>query len=169
MKKEKRMSINERIVSKRVFLIDDEGKKLGEFLTRDAMDIAKGKGLDLVEVRSGDKSICKIMDYSKFLYDRKKKQKASKANQTLVKTKEVKISPRIADHDFEIKLRRAKKFIDAGHKVSVFMHFKNTDLRHKGIGRERFEQFCNSMSDVAKKQQDTSESYRNISVYLLPL
>jgi translation initiation factor IF-3 len=148
LKQDTMAPINYNIKSRRVILIDSEGKKQGEFVRDDAIKLAREENLDLVMVGNGEVPVCKIMDYGKFLYQQKKKASASSAS----KLKEVQLSPVISDHDLEIKTEHARDFLEKGHKVKVVMKFKGRQRFHRDQGFEKFQKMLLALSDIA--QQD---------------
>lgn len=119
-------------------MIDDEGEQLGILRVEEAQDIAREKGLDLVEVAArSDPPVCKIMDYGRYKYQEKKKTQAARSNQRGTKLKEVKLRPKTNLHDYEVKLSRARKFLEEGNKVKVTMMFRGREIYHANVGRER--------------------------------
>lgn len=110
--------LNEQIRENRLLIIDEQGNKLGEMSRNEALDLARSKNLDLVLFSStGDKSIAKIIDYGKFIYESKKKEKENKKNQVLVKNKEIKIKPQIGTHDLMVRVENAKKWLKLGYRI----------------------------------------------------
>ncbi|MEF2229288.1 MAG: translation initiation factor IF-3, partial [Pseudodesulfovibrio sp.] len=104
---------NERIRIPKVRVVDDDGEQLGVMDTRDALDRAREKGLDLVEVApNADPPVCKIMDYGKFKFQQKKKLQEAKKKQTVIKIKEVKFRPKTDEHDYQTKLKQIEKFLE---------------------------------------------------------
>jgi translation initiation factor IF-3 len=142
--------VNDQIRVPRVLIIDETGAKLGEFLTRDAIALAQERGYDLVEVAPTAKPpVCKIGDFGKLKYDRKKRESAARKNQVQVQVKEVKIRPKTDRHDMDVKVKRTRKFLEAGNKVKITVRFRGRELAHREIGHER----C---IDVAKLCEDLS-------------
>ena len=126
------MRINEQIRVPRVLLIDEEGTKLGEFLTRDAINLAADRGLDLVEVAPNARPpVCRISDYGRMKYERKKQEALARKNQVQVQTKEVKVRPKTDDHDIQFKVTAARKFLSQGNKVKVTVRFRGRELAHR--------------------------------------
>ena len=119
-------------------MIGDEGEQLGILPTEEALDIARERGLDLVEVAArSDPPVCKIMDYGRYKYQEKKKNQQARSNQRGTKLKEVKLRPKTNTHDYEVKLGRAKKFLSEGNKVKVTMMFRGREIYHANVGRAR--------------------------------
>lgn len=111
---------------------------MGILMVEDARNIAREKGLDLVEVAArSEPPVCKIMDYGRYKYQEKKKTQAARSNQRGTKLKEVKLRPKTNLHDYEVKLSRAKKFLEEGNKVKVTMMFRGREIYHANVGRDR--------------------------------
>jgi len=139
-------------------LIDDEGSQVGVLTIEAAIEIAREKELDLVELNpNAVPPICKLMDFGKFKYNASKKTVKTKVR----KRKEVKLKPKIEQHDFDVKLRRAKSFIEEGHKVLVTMVFRGREQRHPEIGREVLKRFAADLEDVAKLERMPSQEASN--------
>lgn len=156
--------VNDQINSSRVILIDEEGNLRGEFLKSDAIDMASSQGMDLVLVKTSNPPICKIMDYGKFAYNKKKKQKANTAT---IKTKEIKISPVTEKHDLDIRLNQARKFIKKGHRVKVTMAFKGRHIRHQELGEEKMNYIRESLQDIAILDSEPQNMGRSIQMVLI--
>lgn len=148
--KDEQTRINERIKARRVTLIGSDGKKLGEFLKYDAVDMAKEEGLDLVQV-SPDKEtpVCKIMDYGKWKYDQKKKKK-KQGQVANPKTKEIKLKLGIDTHDMNVKISQARKFLSKGDKVKVTVGYKGRQGAHLNLVREQCLEFYSLIEDDAE-------------------
>ena len=152
----KELSINNQIRAAQIRVIDESGNQLGVLKTKDALDIAFDKGLDLVEIApNAEIPVCRIMDYGKYKFDKSKKDKEAKKRQTVVETKEIELSWKIDTHDFNTKLNHTRKFIEAGKKVKITLEFnKGREMAHMELGYqliERFEQACMDFSIVEKK------------------
>ena len=138
----KDLLINEEIRAKKVRLIGDDGEQKGIVSTREALDLARDKNLDLVNVApNANPPVCKIMDYGKFKYEAIKKEKEARKKQKTVNIEEIRLSPNIDTHDLEVKANRANKFLDNGDKVKVSVRFRGRELGHKNIGKEVLEDF----------------------------
>ena len=103
----------------------EDGEQLGVMTTKDAIELAQGRGVDLVEIApNNDPPVCKVIDYGRFKYQEQKKKNEAKKKQKVMETKEVKIRPGTGDHDYDVKLRNAKKFIGEGNRVKFSLRFK---------------------------------------------
>jgi translation initiation factor IF-3 len=119
--------------------------------TRDAKEIARGLGLDLVEISpTANPPVCKIIDYKKFLYDQKKKQKEIKAKSAKVVVKEIRLGPHTDEHDFNFKLKHAEKFLEEGAKVKVDVFFKGRNIIYKDQGEIQLLKFATALEEIGK-------------------
>ena len=125
----------------------------------EALDLANEKELDLVEMNpNSDPPLCKIMDFGKFKYDQSKN---SKQIQKVRKIKEVKLRPKTEKHDFDVKLRRARNFLEEGHKVLVTMVYRGREQRHPELGRDVLMRFFADLEDLAKMEREPLQEARN--------
>ena len=140
-------------------LIDEEGSQVGIVRLAEALELANEKELDLVEMNpNSDPPLCKIMDFGKFKYDQSKN---SKQVQKVLKIKEVKLRPKTEKHDFDVKIRRARSFLDEGHKVLVTMVYRGREQRHPELGREVLMRFFADLEDLAKMEREPLQEARN--------
>jgi translation initiation factor IF-3 len=129
--------INEQIRIKEVRLIDDEGEQAGVVPTEKALEMAREKGLDLVEVAPNAKPpVCKLIDYGKYKYEMDKKNRESKKNQTQVKLKEIRMQPKIEGHDLQFKTKHVLEFLHEGNKCKVTVRFRGRELAHTHLGKD---------------------------------
>ena len=113
--------------------------------------MASEAGLDLVEISPNAKPpVCKIMDYGRYKYQAQKKAAEARKKQKVVDVKEVKMRPNIDTHDYEVKLRNANRFLDAGDKVKFTLRFRGREMAHKEIGMRTMEEICQSLEDISK-------------------
>ncbi|MGE4632414.1 MAG: translation initiation factor IF-3 [Planctomycetota bacterium] len=142
-----------------VRVIDEEGTQVGVMGLVEALDLANEKELDLVEMNpNSDPPLCKIMDFGKFKYDQSKN---SKQIQKVRKIKEVKLRPKTEKHDFDVKLRRARNFLEEGHKVLVTMVYRGREQRHPELGRDVLMRFFADLEDLAKMEREPLQEARN--------
>ena len=150
----KEMTINEDIKAKEVRVIGPEGETLGVMPTNAALNAAYEQGYDLVLMApQAEPPVCRIMDYGKYRFERDKKEKEAKKKQQIIELKEIQLSCRIDTHDFETKLRHAKRFLTDGNKVRVVMRFKGREMSHVSIGQEimtKFQEACSELGNVDK-------------------
>ena len=135
-----------------------------------ALKMAYDKGLDLCLMSAqATPPVCKIMDFGKFRFEREKREKEAKKKQQTVELKEIQLSPRIDTHDFETKLKQARKFLEAGNKVRVVMRFRGREMRHTELGAEilaKFEKGCEGIGAAEKKAVLDG---RNMTMFITPV
>ena len=168
----KELSVNEEIRAVQIRVIGDSGEQLGIMKTKDALNMALDKGMDLVEIApTAEVPVCRIMDYGKFKFEKSKKDKEAKKKQKqiVVEIKEVQLSPRIDTHDFNTRLGHTRKFIEAGNKVKVCLEFgRGREMAHLDVGYrllEKFEQACLDFSVVDKRPVREG---RRVTMFLAP-
>lgn len=139
--------MNERIRAREVRLIDENGEMIGVMPPVRALDIARERNLDLVEVSpNATPPVCKLMDYGRFKYEQAKKENEARKNQKTITLKEIRMRPRTDDHDVEVKTRKIQEFLAEGDKVRVSVQFRGAEMRHPDIGRK----LLDSIADVLK-------------------
>ena len=142
--------MNHKIRAPQVRVIDDKGEMLGVFPVEEAIRIAEDRGMDLIEVAPEAKPpTCRIMDYGKFLYEQKKKAQEAKKNQTVIVIKEIQLRPRTDQHDLDVKLRKARDFIEDNAKVKVNLRFRGREMIHQDQGLKVIESFIDALKDIA--------------------
>ncbi|WP_207260602.1 translation initiation factor IF-3 [Desulfovibrio sp. Huiquan2017] len=169
-KREDLVRRNERIRIPKVRVVDDDGEQLGVMATRDALDRAKEKGLDLVEVApNADPPVCKIMDYGKFKYQQQKKLQEAKKKQTVIKIKEVKFRPKTDEHDYQTKLKNIVKFLEGGDRCKVTIFFRGREIVHKDRGLAMLERVVVDLQDLAKVESKPMSEGRTMTMMLAPV
>ena len=147
----KYVRVNERIFSKTVRLIGGDGAQLGIFPRELALKKAEEADLDLVEVAPQAKPpVCRIMDFAKYRYEQEKRERELKKHQKAAQLKEIRISPRIDNHDYEVKLKHVKEFLGKGYKVRIRMFFRGREIAHKDIGNRLIEKLVQDIEKVGK-------------------
>lgn len=132
-------------------LVDAEGEMQGVVDTPKALEMADEAGLDLVEVSpNADPPVCKILDYGKYKYEQQKKANEARKKQKTIDVKEVKIRPGIEDHDYQVKMRNARRFLEDGNKVKVTMRFRGREMAHQHIGMDLLKRMQEELSDISK-------------------
>lgn len=150
-------------------LIDVNGEQLGVMPVRDALRIAEEKELDLVEVAPNAKPpVCRIMDYGKYRYEQQKKEREARKKQKIVHVKEVKMRVKIGDHDFDVKMKNAHRFLKAGDKVKATIMFRGREVVHPDLGRKVLERLANAVEDVGLVEQQPKKEGRNMVMILAP-
>ncbi|MCI9484938.1 MAG: translation initiation factor IF-3 [Clostridiaceae bacterium] len=147
--------INEDIRDKEVRLISDTGEQLGIVTSKEAMDIAIQKGMDLVKIAPQAKPpVCRIMDYGKYRFEQAKREKEARKNQRVVEIKEIRLTPNIDVGDLNVKVGHACRFLKGGDKVKVSVRFRGREVTHSSLGLEllrRFAELCGEFSTVEKQ------------------
>lgn len=153
----------------RVVTVD--GESLNKILpTKQAVEMAKERGLDLVEIASkADPPVCKIMEYSKFLYEQKKKEKEAKAKQHKTVMKEVRFGPNTSEHDFDFKTKHAYNFLKEGNKVKAYIRFFGRNIVHKDRGRDLLEKFIEELEEVGKVETPIKMEGKRMYLIMTPL
>ena len=142
---------NNRISSPEVQVITNDGENLGIINTNEAIAKAKNQGLDLIEIApNANPPVCKIMDMGKYKYDAQKKANLAKKKQKIIALKEIKMRPVTETHDYEFKVKNAKKFIAKGDKVKFTIRFKGRELQHSHLGNELMTKIKEDMKDICK-------------------
>ncbi|HEY8613587.1 MAG TPA: translation initiation factor IF-3, partial [Roseomonas sp.] len=127
--------VNEEIRAAQVRLIDQEGEMIGVMSAREALARAYDVGMDLLEISpNAEPPVCKITDFGKFKYEQQKKANEARKRQKVVEIKEIKVRPNIDDHDYEVKMRQMKGFIEEGDKVKVTLRFRGREMAHQDLG-----------------------------------
>ena len=164
-----KVKANEQIRVPQVRLIGVKGEQIGIVPTREALRRAQDEGYDLVEVAPLAKPpVCRILDLSKFLYTVSKKEKEARKKQKVILVKEVKMTSKIEEHDYQTKLRNARKFIERGDKVKLTLFFRGHEITHAEIGRRIIERFTQDISDVAEVERNDGLEGNAIHLYYTP-
>ena len=145
--------INDRIRVPEVRLVGDNVEQ-GIYPTREALSIAEGQGLDLVEISpTAEPPVCRVIDYQKFLYQQKKKQKEQRAKSVKIVVKEIRFGPQTDDHDYNFKLKHAKSFLEDGAKVKAYVFFRGRSILFKEQGELLLLRFANDLEEYARVEQ----------------
>ena len=149
--KKDKTRVNNKIIAKEVRLIGAEGGQIGIVSVPDALRKSEEAGLDLVEISpNATPPVCKIMDYGKYRYEQSKKEKDSKKKQHVVILKEIRLRPRTEDHDFEFKVKHARKFLEQKNKVKFTVMFRGREMAYKEFGNKLLDRVEEDLSDIAK-------------------
>jgi translation initiation factor IF-3 len=151
---EPRFNVNDRIRAKSVRLVGDNVENPGVFTVQEALKMATDLELDLVEISpNADPPVCKIIDFQKFLYQQKKKQKELKQKAAKTVLKEIRFGPNTDDHDYNFKLKHAEKFLEDGAKVKAFVFFKGRSILYKEQGEILLLRFAQDLEEIGKVDQ----------------
>jgi translation initiation factor IF-3 len=142
---------------------------VGILPSRQALALAQEQGLDLVEVApDAQPPVCKIMDFGKYRYELSKREKEAKKKQHIVHLKEIRLRPKIDDHDYQVKLRQAREFLIDRNKVKVTMIFRGREITHLAFGKRRIEQMVRDLADIAQVEQAMRKEGRNLTMVVAP-
>ncbi|HEY5688116.1 MAG TPA: translation initiation factor IF-3 [Yeosuana sp.] len=165
---EDKHKINSKITAPNVRLVG-ENVEIGVYSTRDAVKIADEQGLDLVEISpNADPPVCKVMDYKKFLYEQKKRDKVIKAKATKVIIKEIRFGPQTDDHDYEFKKKHAEKFLKEGAKLKAFVFFKGRSIIFKEQGQIILLKLAQDLEEFGKVEQMPRLEGKRMTMFLAP-
>lgn len=143
--------VNREITAQTVRLIDENGEPIGVVNIREAMVRAREAGQDLIEVApTANPPVCKIADYGKLRYEQQKKKAEAKKKQKIIETKEIKLTPAIGEHDYQVKLAKIKKFIEDENKVKITLRFRGRELSHKELGVNLINRLIEDVAEFAK-------------------
>ena len=148
-------------------MIGEDGEQLGIMDTRDAVRMARERGLDLVEVAANaDPPVCRIADLGKFKFEQDKRARESKKNQHVSEVKEVRIRPRTDDHDLQVRVRAARRFLEEGHKVKVEVRFRGRESSHPEVARDQINRIAAGVADIAIVERAPSMEGRSMFAIL---
>ena len=160
---------NERIKALDVQVIGSEGKNLGVMQLKQAIQLAKDEGLDLIEISpNANPPVCKIMDIGKYKYDLQKKANQAKKKQKIVSLKEIKLRPGTEIHDYNFKIKNAKKFITKGDKVKFTVKFKGREMQHVELGKNLMSRIIEDTKDIAKVETHPKFEGRQMIMIIQP-
>jgi translation initiation factor IF-3 len=160
---------NEQIRAREVRVISETGEQLGILGKNQAIDIAKEKGLDLVEVAANaEPPVCKIMDYGKYKFELKKKKQEAKKNAAVVQVKEIKVRPKTDEHDYQTKLKHIRRFLEDGDRCKVTVFFRGREIVHKDRGLTILERTIEDTKDISKVDQMPRSEGRTLHMLLVP-
>lgn len=159
--------VNEQIRAKEVRVVGDEGAQV--MALRDALALAREQEVDLVEISpNAQPPVCRLIDYSKFLYQQKKRQKEMKAKQVKVEVKEIRFGPQTDEHDYQFKLKHAKEFLTDGNKVRAYVFFRGRSILFKEQGEVLLLRFANDLEEYGKVESMPSLEGKKMFLYLAP-
>jgi translation initiation factor IF-3 len=161
--------VNERIRVSQVRLVDEEGNMLGIKSTKEALEIARERGFDLVEVSPGaSPPVCRIMDYGKYKYEQSKKAKRAKKKQHMMQVKEIKMRPKIESHDYGFKMNHARRFLEHNNKVKFSLIFRGREVTHPDIGLRILKQVAEDLSEMATVEAGPKKEGMTMMMVLCP-
>ena len=161
--------LNEEIRDKEIRLIGADGAQLGIVSAAQANAMAEEQGMDLVKISpNAVPPVCKIMDYSKFCFDQKKREKEAKKNQRVVEVKEIRMSPSIDTNDLNTKVKAAQKFLQDGNRVKVSVRFRGREMAHTNLGEKLLMDFADACAEVATMEKNPKLEGRFMGMFLAP-
>lgn len=150
-------------------LVGEDGEMMGVVSTREALRTAEEAGLDLVEISpNADPPVCKILDYGKYKYEQQKKAAEARKKQKTVDVKEIQIRPMIEDHDYQVKLRAAKRFLEEGDKVKVTLKFRGREMAHTKLGLDLVKRMIEDIGPIGKVDAEPRLEGKQVMTVLSP-
>ena len=166
----KELRINRWIRAKEVRLIGETGAQLGVVPIEKALQIASERGLDLVEVASSSAPpVCRLLDYGRYRYEQTKKERKARKSQKSAVLKEIRIRPRVKEHDLETKIKVARKLLEEGDKVKVFIFFRGREITHPEIGLKLLQKVADGLKDIGALDGTPSSAERFMSLVFSPI
>ena len=166
-KKTNQYRVNEQIRVREVRVVGDDGTTV--MPTRQALDLARQKGVDLVEISpNAQPPVCRLIDYSKFLYQQKKRAKEMKAKQVKVEVKEIRFGPQTGENDYNFKLKHAKEFLTDGNKVRAYVFFRGRSILFKEQGEVLLLRFANDLEEYGKVEQLPQLEGKKMAIFIAP-
>jgi len=166
----KKLRVNERITAKEVRLVGEKGEQLGIIPLSQALETARKHNLDLVEVAAtAVPPVCRLLDYGKYKYEQTKKERELRRSQRASLLREVRLRPKIGNHDFEAKTRSVRRLLDGGDKVKVTVRFRGREVTHPELGLKLLQRMAESMREVASIDRQPSMENRWMSIILSPV
>lgn len=163
------MRVNEEIRARDVRLVGEGGEQLGIVALREALRLAEERQLDLVEVApTARPPVCRVMDFGKYKYEQAKRDREARKKQHQVNIKEVKMRPRIEEHDFDVKMKSAERFLREGDKVKATIMFRGREIVHPDLGRLVLDRLAKSLAEVAQVERPARSEGRNMTMILTP-
>ncbi|MGF1641201.1 MAG: translation initiation factor IF-3 [Rhodospirillales bacterium] len=161
--------VNDEIDAPKVRVVGDNGEQLGVLSISEALEIAVKAALDLVEVApAADPPVCKILDYGKYKYEVQKKKNEAKKKQKVIEVKEIKMRPGIDEHDYQVKLRNMRRFLDEGDKVKVTIRFRGREMAHQDLGMKVLDRVREELDPLSKVEQHPKVEGRQMVMVIAP-
>ncbi|MFH0913809.1 MAG: translation initiation factor IF-3 [Chloroflexota bacterium] len=166
----KKLRINERIFAKEIRLVGEKGEQLGIMTAPQALEIARKQNLDLVEVApTAEPPVCRIIDYGRFRYEQAKKEREQKKGQKVSLLREIRLRPKIGEHDFLSKYRSARKLLEEGNKLKVTVMFRGREITHPDLGWKLLKKMSEALKDVAAEERPPVLQGKGMSTLLVSL
>ena len=170
MRRAPRIRINEQIRAPKIRVVDESGKQLGIMTPSEAMRMAHERDLDLVEIApKADPPVCRLIDFGKYQYEQTKRERQARKAQKQVEIKEVRLRPKTSEHDTEVRVRQARKFLESGAKVKVRLRFRGREIQHPQVALKILEEFAGSLADVGEIEVRPNMEGRSLLMILAPI
>ena len=167
--KQPEVRVNERIRVPQVRVIGDDGQQVGVLAVREALTLAQSRGLDLVEVSpTARPPVCRIMDYGKFKYEQNRRARKAKKKQHQMQLKEIKMRPKIEEHDYGFKLNHAREFLSSRDKVKITITFRGREIAHQEIGHKLIQRAILALAEVSTVESPPRSEGRTLTAVLMP-
>ena len=161
--------INSQIKNEEVRVLMDDGEQLGVMKTIEAIDLAKNRKMDLVEIAaSNNPPVCKIIDYGKFKYQEQKKKNEAKKKQKTIETKEIKIRPGTGEHDYQVKIKNAQKFLKGGNRVKFSLRYKGREMEHSNLGIDMLKRVKSDLEELTRVEMEPKIEGRQAFLVVAP-
>jgi len=161
--------VNNSIRAREIRLIDDSGEQLGVMVLKEGLRIAAERGLDLVEVAPNARPpVCRLIDYGKYKYEQAKRERETKKKQRIVGIKEVRMTPKIEGHDFQVKVRNAIRFLQDGDKVKATVRFRGREIVHADIGRALLQDLAEEIKNYGTVEREPRVEGRHMVMIIAP-
>ena len=161
--------INSQIKNEEVRVLMDDGEQLGVMKTIESIDLAKNRKMDLVEIAaSNNPPVCKIIDYGKFKYQEQKKKNEAKKKQKTIETKELKIRPGTGEHDYQVKIKSAQKFLKDGNRVKFSLRFKGREMEHSNLGIDMLKRIKSDLDQLIRVEMEPKIEGRQAFLVVAP-
>ena len=161
--------VNEQIEAEKVRVVNADGEMVGVISKEEGIEIAFEAGLDLVEVSpNADPPVCKVLDYGKYKYEAQKKANEARKKQKVIDVKEIKMRPGIDEHDYQVKMRSVRRFLDEGDKVKMTIRFRGREMVHQELGMKVLDRIREDVDELAKVEQFPKSEGRLMTMVIAP-
>ena len=161
--------VNEQIEAEKVRVVNADGEMVGVISKEEGIEIAFEAGLDLVEVSpNADPPVCKVLDYGKYKYEAQKKANEARKKQKVIDVKEIKMRPGIDEHDYQVKMRSIRRFLDEGDKVKMTIRFRGREMAHQELGMKVLDRVREDVDELAKVEQFPKSEGRLMTMVIAP-
>ena len=161
--------VNEQIEAEKVRVVNADGEMVGVISKEEGIEIAFEAGLDLVEVSpNADPPVCKVLDYGKYKYEAQKKANEARKKQKVIDVKEIKMRPGIDEHDYQVKMRSVRRFLDEGDKVKMTIRFRGREMAHQELGMKVLDRVLEDVDELAKVEQFPKSEGRLMTMVIAP-